>query len=381
MILSIPVSAQVPNVNGAPSGMVQCHKNGVWVTVPAAECPSGTGSGIPGVPAPRGAVNGNPNADAESEAAANAASASAQQKAAADQAAADAAAAAASTQNQIDAQKDMAAWKQRQQDIINRMKGMADQLTSPKPIENPVPSVQPYANLNSTPGACNWGNLDSSVVDLRCLGLDPDKPIVIDPAVVKGRDRVSPAQYDPATFQNQNFVAGCLVLLEGTPEAAQESIMYLKKAQAERPNDPLVRNALGLSEAALKNFQRDQQEKQVQAVNNMYQSMAAAMSGDTDSALNIAIHATKLDPKNEDAMKWSLTMAAMKHSYKDVTTPNQKAAEKLVGDALLSESFGRYKDEVRALEAAKRLYPDDKFASVVLDHAHRLVSTEKPAAR
>lgn len=234
--------------------------------------------------------------------------------------------------------------------------------------------------LKDTPTkpACKWGDLDSSVVDLRCLGLDPDKPIVIDPHVVRGQDRAFPAQIDPTTFQNANYNQGFEALMLPGVESADKAIQFFKQAQLQRPNDPLVRNGLLLAQDILKARQQKEQENKVQAISNVYQSMATLLMGDVNTAYDIAKHATQLDPTNQDIWNWSLTTAALKYYYRGITLPPQKHAEKLVGNALLSEAWGDYAKEVKELEAAKLMSPDDKYIAVMLDHAHYLATKYPP---
>ena len=76
-------------------------------------------------------------------------------------------------------------------------------ITSALRTPPPTPNRRRRRNLSA-----KWGDQGSSVVDLRCLGLDPNKPIVLDPHVVRGQERVFPAQIDPATFENANYNNG-----------------------------------------------------------------------------------------------------------------------------------------------------------------------------
>jgi tetratricopeptide (TPR) repeat protein len=229
------------------------------------------------------------------------------------------------------------------------------------------------------PPNCKWGDQGSSVVDLRCLGLDQDKPIVIDPHVVRGQERVFPAQIDPATFKNANYNKGfdALMRLTFSVKDAMDAVAYFKAAQLQRPNDPMVRNGLLLAQDILKGRQQKEQEDKAKAVQNVYQSMATLLTGDVNTAYDIAQRATKLDPKNQDIWNWSLTTAALKYNYKGVLPPAQTTAEKLVGNALLCEAFGDYATEIKQLEAAKRLTPDDKTVAVMLEHARHLAA-KKP---
>ena len=222
---------------------------------------------------------------------------------------------------------------------------------------------------------CQWGDLDSSVVDLRCLGLDPDKPIVLDPHVVRGQERVFPAQIDPATFQNANYNRGFEALMRRTfsVQDAMDAVAYFKAAQLQRPDDPLVRNGLLLAQDILKARQQKVQEDKDRAQQSLYHGMAALMMGDVKTASDSVKRASELDPTNKDVADWSMTMAAMSANFR---SPGRdiKTVEMLVGNALLSEAWGNYATEVREMEMAKSLAPGDKYVAVILDHARYLAS-------
>src|SRR5208337_1013319 len=109
---------------------------------------------------------------------------------------------------------------------------------------------------------CQWGDMGANVVDLRCLGLDPGKPIVVDPHIVRGQQRSFPAQVDPATFKNANYNKGFEALMRPTfnIKDATDAVAYFQAAQLQRPNDPLVRNGLLLALDILK-ARKDEAEK------------------------------------------------------------------------------------------------------------------------
>jgi len=224
---------------------------------------------------------------------------------------------------------------------------------------------------------CEWGTMGSSVVDLRCLGLDPNKPISIDPNVVRGKERVFPAQIDPKTFENANYNKGFEALMRFDAASAAVAVKYFKEAQKERPKDSLVRNGLLLAQDILKARRQKVQEDKARAMQSLYHGLAALMLGDMDTASASVKRAGELDPNNKDIADWSMTMAALSANYKVAASANKKAAVRLTGNALLSEAWGDYAAEVKFMEAAKRLNPGDNYVTVILDHA-RYLAAKKP---
>ncbi|HPU29091.1 MAG TPA: hypothetical protein PLM71_02080 [Syntrophorhabdaceae bacterium] len=214
---------------------------------------------------------------------------------------------------------------------------------------------------------CEWGNLGASVVDIRCLGLDPDKPISVDPNITKGKERVFPAQIDPKTFENANYNKGFETLMSFDAASAAIAVEYFKKAQKERPKDPLVRNGLLLAQDIYKARLKKEQEKNDQARATYFtlQSYAAMMMGDMEKAKDYITEARKLDPENNNT-KFVESLAKMDLALKG-TYPARRDAYRLVANSLVS--INRYGDLAVAevmLESARGLQPEDKFIDMFL---------------
>ncbi len=138
---------------------------------------------------------------------------------------------------------------------------------------------------------------DSSVVDLRCLDLDPDRPIYIDFKVVKGKERTIPAQASMKTLNNLNYQQGFKALINHDPEAA---IAFFNKAQAERPGDLSVKNALLLAgDLQRVKAKKDADARYVQAREIADQGLDALVYGDRTEALYLFRKASALNPDDQ----------------------------------------------------------------------------------
>ena len=156
---------------------------------------------------------------------------------------------------------------------------------------------------------CHWGDQSADVVDLRCLGLDPDRPIAIDPHVVRGQQRVFYAQVDLTLFDDPDYIKAMEAEVRtgvGRVETMDEAIQYFKRTQLKRPNDPMVRQALLLAETLLKYRMQERQDNRDQAVQQLYRGVAALMTGDMVAAGEIIRRAGELDPTNPNVANWSL---------------------------------------------------------------------------
>ncbi len=250
--------------------------------------------------------------------------------------------------------------------------------TAPAPAQlapPPAPVVRDFPP--SPPGVeCKWGDQGAAVVDLRCLGLDPDKPITIDPHVVRGQERVFPAQIDPATFENEHYNNGFLALMRPSRSVqdAMDAVSEFQIARLQRPKDPLVRNGLGLAQDILRIRQLKVQNDDVQSELQLCDAIAALMLGDVVAAKNSLSRARALDPSGDLIGRWSLTVATMSA---DFSAPGRdvKTVEMLVGNALVAESSGNYGAELQMMEMAKNLAPPgDQYVATLLDHARYLAS-------
>lgn len=227
----------------------------------------------------------------------------------------------------------------------------------------------PASKTQSRKTECEWGNMDSSVVDLRCLGLDPNKPIAVDPWVVKGKERVFPAQIDPKTFENVNYNKGFEALMRFDAASAAAAVKYFKEAQKERPNDPMVRNGLLLAQDILKARQKKEKDNQAKAAYFILQSYASLMTGDIINARHYIAQARQFDPANDNAkFVESLSTVDLGHAG---TSPARKEAYQLVASSLVSIYKQHYPVAIDLLDAAKRLQPEDKFIGMFLRELHK----------
>ncbi len=352
LIAATPAAAQ--NVQGAPTGVVQCLINGVWTPVHG-NCPVGSGGGNGGV----GAKGVQPTDTSAADAAATDADDAMRRQKAAEQ---QKAIAEANRRALEEAQHIAEQFNQKHQDVVHDLDAFDEE---PDP---PVVAAEPAKP------ACEWGHLDTSGVDLRCLGLDPDKPIAIDPHVVRGQQRLFSAQIDPRVFQNAHYNAALQALALPGSAGAAEVIQDLNKAQAERPNDPLIRTALLLAHDIF----NERKQREDEGALNLYQGVGALMAGDVEKADGFIKHAVELNPNDKEATDWAMTMTAIDGYSKTATTPEKKNTVRLVGNALFSESCGDYQVEIKDLEAAARLVPGDHMVTAMLDHARFLANKYPP---
>lgn len=224
---------------------------------------------------------------------------------------------------------------------------------------------------------CEWGTMDSSVVDLRCLGLDPNKPISVDPNVVRGKERTFPVQPDPKTFENVNYNKGfeALMRLTFSIKDAKDAIAYFKQAQKERPNDPMVRNGLLLAQDILKGRQQKEQDDKFWSANYTLRGYAALMMGDNAKAKDYIAQARKLDPNN-DEVKFVESVAKI-DSGPESTHPGRKDAYRFVANSLVSISKRDIPAAISMLEAAQRLQPEDKFIGMFLSEMRNYAPVNK----
>lgn len=208
---------------------------------------------------------------------------------------------------------------------------------------------------------CEWGNIGSSVVDLRCLGLDPNKPISVDPHVVRGKERAFPVQPDPKTFENVSYNKGFEALMRFDVASAATAVQYFQLAQKERPNDPLVRNALLLAQDILNARRKKEENDKARAADLTRQTYAALMMDEIGGARSYIVRARELDPNNNSIRFLDSTLAIIGPESVTAGTPEKRAAYKMVGHGLLSMAKEDYAAATSILEVARKLAPDDPF--------------------
>ncbi len=216
---------------------------------------------------------------------------------------------------------------------------------------------------------CEWGTLDSSVVDLRCLGLDPDKPITVDPHIARGAERAFPAQPDPETFKNANYNRGFAALMRFDADSAAEAVKHFQEAQKERPKDPLVRNGLLLAQDIYKAREQKERNDRAEATYLTLQGYASLMTGDNEKALGYVAQARKLAPKDSTAM--FVESLAKIDLGAEGTYPARRDAYRLIANSLLSIRHKNLAGAIKMAEAAQRLQSEDKFIGMYLSELRK----------
>jgi hypothetical protein len=253
-------------------------------------------------------------------------------------------------------------FERKKQEALSSMKGITESELGLKGVGTGELGLKDIGEAKKPD--CEWGNMGSSVVDLRCLGLDPDKPIVIDPHVVRGEERVFPAQIDPATFENANYNKGFKALMRFDVASAAAAVEYFKQAQKERPNDPLVRNAFLLAQDIHKARQQKEKDDQAKAAYFTLQSYASLMMGDMINARYYIAQARQFDLSDNNAkVIESLSKVDLGPAG---TYPGRKDAYQLIANSLVSIYKQNYPVAIDMIEAAQRLQPEDKFIGMFL---------------
>jgi len=254
-----------------------------------------------------------------------------------------------------------------------------------KNVDSVGPSTMELKDLKDAPNdnpaapACEWGTINTAVVDLRCLGLDPNQPIAVDPHVVRGQQRVFPAQVDPATFENPNFIKGMEAEMRPGAAAYAEAARCFKLALQDRPDDPVVRNALLLAEDIHKERLVKEQNDQSRAAMLSLQTYAALMAGEDKTAKAYIAEARKLDP-DDNNIKFMESLASLDLGPGG-TYPERKAAYKIVASSLVSVTNQNYGAAVGMLEAAQHLQPADPFIGSLLQAIRKYDAASKTALK
>lgn len=204
---------------------------------------------------------------------------------------------------------------------------------------------------------------DSSVVDLRHL--DPNKPITVDPNVVKGKERKMPVQVSDKALSNENYNKGFAAILANDHSAA---VQYFKKAEAELPTDDiLVKNALGLAEALAK--------EQNLAYKEAAKGVLTALDGDYDTAIKHLESALKIDPDNQsfrenlkyiEGLKKGIAIGSRIANASSEKALKEKAWK--IADQSLAALFRKdYNSAILILEAAHTVDPANQTFSDALE--------------
>jgi len=237
------------------------------------------------------------------------------------------------------------------------LKDIGDTGTSGLGLKDLTPSI---TTTQPKKADCEWGNMGSSVVDLRCLGLDPNKPIFVDPRVVKGQTRGYPAQIDPATFRNVDYNKGFEALMRFDVASASDAVGHFKKAESERPNDPLVHNGLLLAQDILKARRAKEREKNALARHLTKECAAALLSGEMEKARDYIARARDLAPDNHDIEMYQRVVGVIAKEAGPQSPPETKTAYKLFVHGAYAMAAGNDSGAQRILQAAHDLAPQDR---------------------
>ncbi|MCL5036164.1 MAG: hypothetical protein M1269_03500 [Chloroflexi bacterium] len=219
-------------------------------------------------------------------------------------------------------------------------------------------------------GGTSSGSGDSSAVDLTFL--DPNKPIVVDPNVVKGNPRRIPVQPGSCTPKGENYDKGFDDLRKGDIASAIE---YFKKAEAENPDNPLVRNAMDLAKdlAKVREDAKKSQEERERFTNARYSFIDATdalRKGDIENACELFHRAMITNPNDKELMETTRTMQkylywARKAKPSAAASEDEKkfytAVADYSGQAMTFLILKDYKFALEALDNADKLFADQCF--------------------
>lgn len=236
-------------------------------------------------------------------------------------------------------------FQEEQAALTQKIKGAAEVGLEPRgvPTANPIP-------------------VGPEVVDLRHL--DPDRPIVVDPNVVKGKPRVFPAQVPLKTLENPNYKKGFESLMAGTPLVA---LSYFNEARKELPGEIMVGHALGLTQDIIR-LRRERAESDIlrRAEEEAARGYAAWLRGDFGAALEAYTRASTLAPQEarfEEAEDLVLHWEQWRQSLAAPMAPEAKAkAEKafrVASSAILPLQRGDLVGAKMLFREALKLKPGD----------------------
>ena len=270
---------------------------------------------------------------------------------------------------EAEAKKRQAEFEENKQRALDDLKGVAAGEFGLKDIGDKGPAgtglKEIGAPVSPTAPLPPQGWSDASVVDLRFL--DPTKPIVVDPHIARGKERTFPVQLDPGTYKNVNHNKGLEALLNNKPELAVE---YFRKARKERPNDPIMRNMLLLSQDIARVHAQRREEANYCAL----QTLGAMMSGDPAAARSFADRARNLAP--DDGRIASLAAYVKGEGlnwerYLEAQPLQSRNAYRLAGHALYSCVKGDMAAAAKSIDTAHAISPQDPLVSEISDKIHK----------
>lgn len=209
---------------------------------------------------------------------------------------------------------------------------------------------------------------DASVVDLTHL--DPNKKIVVDPNVAKGRERMFAVQVSEKTLNNENYMKGFDAIRAGNYALAVE---YFKKAQAELPGDVLVRNGRDLAQDLDRVHKQEAVKKAAApAQTEANQGLRAAAGGDYEAAAAHYESAAKQNPRYRDDATFARDVKAAKAAGEaGAASPDRKPrvekSGKLIDNAFAAWQKRDYNTSIALLQAALSADPDNRKIRDAID--------------
>jgi len=206
---------------------------------------------------------------------------------------------------------------------------------------------------------------DASVVDLTFL--DPNKPISVDPHVVKGQPRVFLVQPGTCTPKGEDYDKGFEELKKHNPAAALE---FFKRAETENPDNPLVRNAMDLTQHMLKTREaaartREEEERWVNGRMAFLNATEVLRKGDVANADALLYEASKTNPGDSEIREISRMMGMYlywaKKGQPAAAEPDERkklhaAVAERSGAAMVYILRDQYEAAVAELDAADALF-------------------------
>ncbi len=224
---------------------------------------------------------------------------------------------------------------------------------------------------------------DSSVVDLTFL--DPNKPISVDPYVVKGKPRVFLVQPGTCTPKGEDYDRGFEELKKHNPAAALE---FFKRAETENPDNPLVRNAMDLTKDMIKMREdaaktQAEREQFLNARMSFLDATVALRKGDVTTADNLFYNASTLNRNDRDIQETTRMMGmylywAKKGQPAPADTEEQKKLYAAVAErgsgAMLAMLTKNYEWAIAELDAADAAFADNFW----WEQVNKIFEKEKP---
>ena len=255
-------------------------------------------------------------------------------------------------------------FQEEQESLTKKIKGAAEAGFEPRGVSLP-----------------NQSPVDASVVDLRHL--DPDRPIVVDPNVVKGKPRVFPAQVPLKTLENPNYKKGFESLMAGTPLVA---LSYFNEAKKELPGDLMVGHALGLTQDIIK-ARREKAESDIErrALEESVRGYAVLQAGDLETAMACYSRASGLMPLDQSYYDESHALIRQLYEANLATggpkSAQQKAqkmkAREVARGSILALQRGDCAGAARILKAALVLSPGEPTLGAMLHKVQGLEEAQK----